>query len=121
LNYSREPREDYLSALRSLTAVAATDARLRGFYELLLPSLAAVYRRYIERSDRLVDEPTVLICEAALREIERMQTEHRQLLRELPGLAGATPVLPQGLERVFAEARDIVDKPGAEIAAVAAK
>ena len=121
LNYSRPPREGYLQGLKALAAVGATEGRLEGFYEMLLPSLAAVYRHYIEHNDRLVDEPTILICEGALRDIERMQTEHVQLRQELASLRKEVSVLPQGLHRTFSEARDIVDESREETAGQAAR
>jgi hypothetical protein len=67
-------------------ATAATPRKIAGFYDVILPGLAARYQRYLASTDRLLDEPTVRVMERILDEFTRMQNESRALRDELPQL-----------------------------------
>ena len=64
----------------------ATPQKIAGFYDVILPGLAARYQRYLAGTDRLLDEPTVRVMERILDEFSRMQNESRALRDELPQL-----------------------------------
>jgi hypothetical protein len=109
LHFSRLPSASYIRALDALAALTQTAARLEGLYQAALPSLRSGYMRYLAQTDRLIDEPTVVIVEDAMREIDRMQGESVRLLEEFPALReGASSALVD-LRRTFGEATDVVD------------
>jgi hypothetical protein len=84
LHYTRAPREQFMAALKQLAAVSDSIDRIDAFHAVALPTLAAAYRRYLAETDRLTDEPTVVICEQALTEIAAMQRERHDWGSEIP-------------------------------------
>jgi hypothetical protein len=109
LHFSRPPQASYLKALDALAGLKQTGDRVAGLYQVALPSLGSAYANYLAQSDRLIDEPTVLILEDALREIDRMQSESVQLLEEFPTLRAVAASAGGELRRAFADAGDMVD------------
>jgi hypothetical protein len=92
-----------------LAVLTPTVDRIAGLYQVALPSLGSECADYLAQTDRLIDEPTVLILEDAMREIERMRSESAQLLAEFPALReGAANALSE-LRRAYADAGDMVD------------
>jgi hypothetical protein len=109
LHFTRLPSPSYVKALDALAALAQTVARLEGLYQVALPSLRSGYANYVAHTDRLIDEPTVVILEDATREIDKMQGESVQSLEEFPALReGASPATAE-LRRRFAEATEMID------------
>ena len=90
LHYSLAPAADCLRAFRMGADLEDTGQRIEGFYEVLLGALATGYETYLERTDRLLDEPTVVICESALPNIGSMKTEKARLVEEFPRLRTPT-------------------------------
>ena len=84
LHYTRAPRQQFMAALRQLAAVGDSIDRIDAFHAVALSTLAAAYRRYLAETDRLTDEPTVVICEQALTEIAAMQRERHDWGSEIP-------------------------------------
>ena len=84
LHYTRAPRQQFMAALRQLAAVGDSIDRIDAFHAVALSTLAAAYRRYLAETDRLTDEPTVVICEQALTEIAAMQRERDDWGSEIP-------------------------------------
>lgn len=91
LQHSLEPTAGYLEALQELSAAHETSHRLAGVYEAILPRLGDRYRRYLDRTDALMDAPSVRIIERVLQDHPRMTREYRHLLDELPKLEPADP------------------------------
>jgi hypothetical protein len=87
LQHSIEPSEPYRQFLAGLAHVQDTAERLGCFYDGILVALAARYRHYLDRTDSLLDAPTVRILEHIGREQGRMIAESQELRRELPALA----------------------------------
>jgi hypothetical protein len=98
-----------VKALDRLAAFGPTGSRLEGFYRVALPSLAGAYASYLAQTDRLIDEPTVLILEDGLREIDRMCSESIRLLDEFPALREGASDAAGEVRRSFAEATDMLD------------
>jgi hypothetical protein len=67
--------------------VPETARRGAGFYDGILVDLAARYRQYLERTDRLLDEPTVRILERILHDYTRLQADRDAVQRERQDLA----------------------------------
>jgi hypothetical protein len=120
LQHSRRPADDYVRLLSDLTSFTATDQRIAAFYDAILPGLGARYREYLERTDPLMDGPTVRIVERILVDQERMMRESRDLRRELPHLGQAGP---PWVANVIASEREVTrmvsDDTAAPVAAAA--
>jgi len=86
LQHSLEPTDPYKQLLASLAQVKDTAERVASFYDGVLVALAARYRNYLERTDRLLDAPTVRILEHIGAEQARMIRESQELRAELPAL-----------------------------------
>src|SRR5438132_3339534 len=86
LQFSLRPIERYAQFLEEFATMAPTPQKIAGFYDVILPGLAARYQRYLAGTDRLLDEPTVRVMERILDEFSRMQNESRALRDELPQL-----------------------------------
>jgi hypothetical protein len=86
IHFDREPAAPFAEALAALDARESTADRLAGFYAMALPAMAREYEAYGKRTDAVIDEPTVVIIEDALRDIERMRAECARLLESFPAL-----------------------------------
>jgi hypothetical protein len=109
LHFSRLPAASYAKALDAMAALKSTVARVEGLYQIALPSLGGAYSGYLARTDRMIDEPTVVILEEALRDIDRMRSESAALLDEFPALREGAAKATGELRHSFAEATDIVE------------
>ena len=89
LHSSRRPTAAYAQALEACASATGTAERLDGFYEALLPDLEARYRRYLEETDHLLDEPTVRIIERVLPDLARMHADAARVRAERPDLGRA--------------------------------
>src|SRR5690242_10335653 len=61
LQHSLTPAVDFLEVLDQLAAAQGAAQRIAAFYDVVLPGLAARYRRYLAATDGLMDAPTVRI------------------------------------------------------------
>lgn len=103
LHYSRPPQQDFLTALKQLAAVSDTIDRIDAFHDVALPALAAAYKSYLAETDHLTDEPTVMICNQALGEIETMRRERNEWGSEIPkARATDSPALGSARQAVAA-------------------
>jgi hypothetical protein len=109
LHFSRLPRASYVKALGALAALKETGARIAGLYQIAMPSLSSAYCDYLAQTDRLIDEPTVVILEDAVREFDRMGSESVKLLEEFPALREDASGAETELRRAFADATDMID------------
>lgn len=110
LHYSRPPQQDFLTALKQFAALSDTIDRIDAFHDVALPTLAAAYKSYLAETDHLTDEPTVMICNQAVDEIETMRRERNEWDSEIPkARATDSPALKSARQTVGA-IRDIVDQ-----------
>jgi len=86
LQHSIAPAAAYLALLAELGAVDGAARRIGALYDVMLPGLAARYRRYLQRTDNLMDAPSVRVIEGILTAGERMVREADKLRAELPAL-----------------------------------
>jgi hypothetical protein len=86
LQHSRAPSAAYIEVLRELAAVESAARRIGVLYDVMLPGLGARYRRYLQRTDSLMDAPSVRVIEGILTASERMVREADKLRAELPAL-----------------------------------
>lgn len=86
--YSLAPSDEYASLLASARGITATGDRVATFYEALIPGLVRRFREYIAGSDPILDQPTLVILERGIREMERQCAEAAQMQASL-GISGA--------------------------------
>ncbi|HEY2976700.1 MAG TPA: hypothetical protein VGJ35_01935 [Burkholderiaceae bacterium] len=86
LQHSIAPAPGYLEVLGDLAAVSGATRRIAIMYDVILPGLAARFRRYVQRTDNLMDAPSVRVIEGILAASERMMREADKLRTELPAL-----------------------------------
>ena len=84
--HSLRPTDAYVDFLTEVAAVGPTPKRIAVAYDVLLPAVAARYRRYLDQTDPLSDAPTVRILERDLTDTVRMVEAARALRQELPDL-----------------------------------
>ena len=108
LQFSLRPTESYVKVLEEFAQTAATPQKIHGFYDVILPGLAARYRNYLERTDQLLDEPTVRVIERILGEFQKMIRESETLRSELPQLRLSDKNWPARLTKLEASEPDIV-------------
>jgi len=109
MHYSRQPVDQYLQALETLAAAAATGDRIDGFYDVVLSDLAARYRSYIAETDSMVDEPSVRILERALTDFDRMCRERDAMRAERPDLPVSDEAWTQSLSAAVSSVEDAVN------------
>ncbi len=91
LQHSIAPAAAYVELLGELGAVSGAARRIAVLYDVVLPGLAARYRRYMQRTDTLMDAPSVRVIEGILATGERMVREADKLRAELPALKCDAP------------------------------
>lgn len=107
-HYTLRPAEAYDALLEMVRAARSTGERIDALYAGVIPGLVDRYRRYMAAADPILDEPSIVIIQRILRELERQRTEAAALKREL-GL-GATSA-PGIATREQAIAEIIADRP----------
>jgi hypothetical protein len=91
LQHSLAPSEAYQGWLAEFARITDSSERVAGFYDAVLPALERRYADYLERTDGLLDAPTVRILRHLGAEQARIIGEGEQLRRQLPQL----PELPR--------------------------
>jgi hypothetical protein len=82
-HYTLAPSEEYTAILKDVGAARTTGDRISALYGGLLPGLIARYRDYVSGTDNILDEPTLVIIERIVRELERQRREAEDLKQEL--------------------------------------
>jgi len=86
LHHGIAPAAAYLDLLGEMAAATGAARRIAVFYDVMLPGLIARYRRYVERTDNLMDAPSVRVIEGIVGAGERMIGEADKLRAQLAGL-----------------------------------
>jgi hypothetical protein len=82
-HYTLRPVEAYDALLHQAAAVEGTGSRISALYNGLVPGLVARYRRYRAATDPILDEPSVVIIDRIVGDLERHRSEVTDLLRDL--------------------------------------
>ena len=98
-----------MTALRQLAAVSDSIDRIDAFHDVALPAHAAVYKSYLTETDRLTDEPTVVICEQALTELDTMCRERKDWSSEIPQSRSTDSRELGAVRQAVAAAREVID------------
>jgi hypothetical protein len=110
LHYSRPPQPGFLAAFKQLAAVTDTIDRIDAFHDVALPTLAAAYRGYLAETDQLTDEPTVMICNQALDEIETMRRDRNEWDSGVPKARTPDSTALKAVRQAVAAATEVVDQ-----------
>jgi hypothetical protein len=86
LQFSQPPVAAYVDLLQAVTEATETARRIAGFYDVLLPAQSARFQQYLERTDMLLDAPTVRIIKRIVDDESRMIRESQELRAQLAGL-----------------------------------
>lgn len=81
--HSKRPVEPYVKLLDDAVRVRATADRLATLYDALLPGLEERYRTYISKTDAVLDEPSIIVIDRILRDLERQRREANALRTSL--------------------------------------
>jgi hypothetical protein len=81
-HYTLPPVESYVQLLGEMAAEESTAGRLAALYDVFLPALARRYGQYLSDTDPLLDQPSVVVVERILHEMERMQRDAARLRAE---------------------------------------
>jgi len=82
-HYTLRPAEAYEALLEMVRAARSTSERIDALYAGVIPGLIDRYRRYLAATDPVLDEPSIVIIERILRELERQGAEAAALKCEL--------------------------------------
>jgi hypothetical protein len=82
-HYTLRPVDAYDTLLEEAFAARSTGDRIAALYDGVLPGLIERYRRYLAATDPILDEPSIVIIERTVRELERQRVEAEALKREL--------------------------------------
>lgn len=86
LHYTLPPIRAYSELLRDTADIGTTLDRVNVFYDVVCPGMVNRYRTYVQKTDRLMDEPTVRILENVLRDYERMPADRGRLANDSSSL-----------------------------------
>jgi hypothetical protein len=83
LHYTLKPLDPMVSFLEEVRKLEPTGERIDAFYDVVAPAMVERYRGYLQRTDELLDEPTVRVMERILGGYERMLRERAEYCAEL--------------------------------------
>ena len=100
--FSRQPVDSYLALLNEVAELRSTAERLGALYDGLLPALEQRYRDYVAAADPILDEPSILIIDRIVDDMQRMRSDAAALRRER-AIAEWTPSNIAAAERNIAQ------------------
>jgi len=83
LHHTLAPAQPYVILLQDLRGLERTAERVGALYDGVVAGLERRYRGYLERTDALLDAPSVTVLERILAELSRQRREADGLSREL--------------------------------------
>ena len=89
-HYTRLAAPQYVEVLEALRKADTTADRFAMLYDVVVPGLIRRYEAYIQETDGLLDEPSVVIMERIVADLRRQQRDAARV-REQIGVA-QTPV-----------------------------
>jgi hypothetical protein len=104
--YSLRPAQAYAELLDQAAARRATADRVAVLYDALLPGLIDRCRRYVRVTDPILDEPSIVILERSVRDLERHRMDAATLQREInlgAGTAAGIAALERAIDDIVAE------------------
>jgi hypothetical protein len=107
-HYTLRPVDAYDALLQEASKAESTGDRVSTLYDGVLPGLIERYRSYVAATDPILDEPSVVIIERIIRELERQRVEAAEVQRELKlgaGSGSAIAARERAIGSVVAEQR----------------
>lgn len=86
LHYTVRPLDSMAVFLEGLGELQQTGDRVHVFYDVVVPAVVERYRSYLNRTDHLLDEPSVRVIERILDGYARAQRERNDFCKELETL-----------------------------------
>jgi hypothetical protein len=87
--HSIPPVAEYDAFLKEVVKTGTTADRTAAFYDGVLPGIIARFTGYIAATDEILDEPSIIILQRAIVDLERQRIDAAQLQRELKLSSGA--------------------------------
>ena len=108
LHYTVRPLDRMAGFLQGLRELQETGDRIYVFYDLVVPAMVERYRSYLDRTDRLLDEPTVRVIERILDGYTRAQHERDDFCKELETQPGHNGQIEDGWKKHLAAVGEFV-------------
>lgn len=104
-HFTLRPSDDYGKLLDEVAATEGTAARLAALYDGVLPGLMTRYEEYVNDTDPILDQPSIIIIERILRDLQRQREEATALQAELrlSSNASAFASRDRAISTIFAE------------------
>jgi hypothetical protein len=94
--------------LEGLGELQPTGDRIYAFYDVVVPAMVERYRSYLERTDHLLDEPSVRVIERILNGYARAQRERDEFCKELEPQPRHNQQIEDGWKKHLAAIADFV-------------
>lgn len=88
-HYTLRPAADYDALLQQASKAEGTSERVAAVYEGLIPGLVGRVKVYLAAADPILDQPSIVILERIVRDLERHRLEAAELQREINLAPGA--------------------------------
>jgi hypothetical protein len=87
--HSIAPTPAYDAFLKDIVKTASTADKIATFYDGVVPGIIARFKAYIAATDEILDEPSIVVLQRAIIDLDRQRVEAAQLQRELRLSSGA--------------------------------
>ena len=96
------PVAAYDAFLKDVVKAATTADRTASLYDGVIPGVIARFKQYIAATDPILDEPSIVILQRNIGELERQRIDAAELQRELKLSSSASAAIA-ARERSFAD------------------
>src|SRR5712672_3188637 len=100
--HSIAPVAAYDAFLKEVVKTATTADRTAAFYDGVVPGIIARFKQYIAATDPILDEPSIVILQRNVTDLERQRVDAAELQRELKLSSGAAAAVA-GREKAVAD------------------
>lgn len=104
--HSIAPVPAYDAFLKDVVKTTTTADRTSVFYDGVVPGIIARFKQYIAATDPILDEPSIVILQRNIADLERQRVDAAELQRELTlssGAAAAVAVREKSVADIVAE------------------
>jgi hypothetical protein len=104
--HSIPPVAAYDALLKEIVKIPTTADRTASFYDGVIPGIIARFKNYLAATDRILDEPSIVILQRNITDLERQRLDAAELQRELKltsGAAAAVAAREQSFADIVAE------------------
>jgi hypothetical protein len=104
--HSIAPVAAYDAFLKEVVKISGTAERTAAFYDGVVPGIIARFKAYIAATDPILDEPSIVVLQRAIVDLERQRIDAAELQRELKlssGAAAAVAAKEKSIADILAE------------------